>query len=54
VPFATAVPPLRMFVKLERPRELDWGFFDESGWWPVATAPGVPARPAPTVPAAPL
>ena len=35
VPLALSAPPLRAFVKVERPSELACGFFDESGWWPV-------------------
>src|SRR5262249_832692 len=36
-PLALAARPLRTYVKVERPVELACGFFDESGWWPVAS-----------------
>src|SRR5262249_9476 len=36
VPLAPMAPALRTYVKVERPAELACGFFDESGWWPVA------------------
>jgi hypothetical protein len=38
VPLALASRPLCAFVKIERPSELAWGFFDKSGWWPVTPA----------------
>jgi hypothetical protein len=42
MPLGFAERPLAAFVKIERPAELAAGFFDESGWWPVAT--GRPTR----------
>jgi LmbE family N-acetylglucosaminyl deacetylase len=49
VPLALASPPWHAFVKVERPDELNLGFFDESGWWPVAPGYSSPTDFAPRV-----
>ena len=38
LPMPASPDPRRTFVKVERPREQAWGFFDLSGWWPLAAA----------------
>jgi LmbE family N-acetylglucosaminyl deacetylase len=35
VPLVAGGPSQLTFVKIDRPKELAWGFFDKSGWWPV-------------------
>jgi LmbE family N-acetylglucosaminyl deacetylase len=42
MPLGFSELPRSAFVKVERPTDVGLGFFDESGWWPVAT--GTPRR----------